>query len=406
MAGERPARGSVLETMEAYRQRRMRELAHVGEAASAAARDAYGRAIRAGEDLNLPTPGDVMRYGAGRLAGRNPQREQPSRRSPPGASPVAPRQPSVMRAPNSTPHAGPGLRDRSPTAKRVAGDAVRTAALLPGAARGAWHTAGDVADSAKFALRLLNPVDPWIHPRGEAAWDELFGRAGAAVENVSEAVANPRSVVEGVRRTGERLNRRLNPAATPVAASFADEMRRQGGIGLNQGEALFDAGALLYGGAAAKGMSRLGKAPKLPGPEKYLALGLPANQAAHFAAPYIGMGSHFMPRRSTVPKAMGGGPVPKAILDSPFFLLKPKGISTGDMQKLHYEVDPFYRGGKIKAEFGGGSWSGKKLGWQKHDRPGRLWYGAPTPLKVAVGGSAAVGGGAMVDQLGGDEDAR
>ena len=166
------------------------------------------------------------------------------------------------------------------------------AALVPGAARGAWHTAGDVADGAQFALRLLNPVDPWNHPRGEAAWDELFGGAGAVIETVSEAVANPKSIAEGARRTGERLNRRLNPAATPVAATFADEMRRQGRLGLNQGEALFDAGALLYGGTAAKTMSRLGKAPKLPGPEKYLALGMPANQAAHFAAPYKGMGSH------------------------------------------------------------------------------------------------------------------
>lgn len=406
MAGERPARGSVLETMEEYRQRRMREVTHFGEAASAAARDAYGRAIRAGEDLNLPTPGDVMRYGAGLLAGRNPQREHPPQRVPPGAGPDAPRQSSVSRAPGSTQHKGPSLLDRSPTAKRVAGDAVRTAALVPGAARGAWHAAEDVADGAQFALRLLNPVDPWTHPRGEAAWDELFGGAGAVIEKVSEAVTNPQSIAEGARRTGERLNRRLNPAATPVAATFADEMRRQGRLGLNQGEALFDAGALLYGGTAAKTMSRLGKAPKLPGPEKYLALGMPANQAAHFAAPYKGMGSHFMPRRSTLPKHFGGGPVPKAILDSPFFLLKPNGISTGDMQKLHYEVDPRYHGGKIKAQYGGGSWSGDKLGWQKHDRPGRLWYGAPTPLKVVVGGGAAVGGGAVVDALDGDEDAR
>ena len=307
MAGERPARGSAPETMEEYRQRRMREVAHFGEAAAAAARDAYGRAIRAGEDLNLPTPGDVMRYGAGLLAGRNPQREHPPQRTPPGAIRVAPRPPSVRRAPGSPPPAGPSLLDRSPTAKRVAGDAVRMAALVPGAARGAWHTAGDVADGAQFALRLLNPVDPWNHPRGEAAWDELFGGAGAVIETLSEAVANPKSIAEGARRTGERLNRRLNPAATPVAATFADEMRRQGRLGLNQGEALFDAGALLYGGAAVKGVSRLGKAPKLPGPEKYLALGLPANQAAHFAAPYIGMGSHFMPINSAESRGRRAG---------------------------------------------------------------------------------------------------
>src|ERR1700759_3812024 len=70
MAGSQPARGGVLETMEDFYKRRQREVAHFGEEAAAAARDAYGRAIRAGENLNLPTSGDVMRYGAGILRGR------------------------------------------------------------------------------------------------------------------------------------------------------------------------------------------------------------------------------------------------------------------------------------------------------------------------------------------------
>jgi hypothetical protein len=89
------------------------------------------------------------------------------------------------------------------------------------------------------------------------------------------------------------------------------------------------------------------------------------------------------------------------ISDSPFFLLKPEGIETGDMLERHYNVDPLYRGGKIPAEFGGGSWSGKELGWEKYDQLGRLWHGAPMPLK-AVAGGGVVGAGALVDQVDGD----
>ena len=89
------------------------------------------------------------------------------------------------------------------------------------------------------------------------------------------------------------------------------------------------------------------------------------------------------------------------ISDSPFFLLKPEGIETGAMLERHYKVDPHYHGGSIPAEFGGGSWSGKDLGWEKYDQLGRLWYGAPTPLK-AVAGGGVVGAGAVVDQVDGD----
>ena len=86
---------------------------------------------------------------------------------------------------------------------------------------------------------------------------------------------------------------------------------------------------------------------------------------------------------------------------SHFFLLNPQGISTGDMLELHHKVDPKYWGGSVPAEFGGGSWSGDALGWQKYDRLGRLWHGAPMPLK-AVAGSGVVGAGALVDQIDGD----
>ena len=89
--------------------------------------------------------------------------------------------------------------------------------------------------------------------------------------------------------------------------------------------------------------------------------------------------------------------MPRAISDSPFFLLKPRDVSTGDFYQRHFQVDPQYGGGKIPAEFGGGRWSGKKLGWEKYGRLGRIWHGSPAPLKAAAG-AGVVGAGAAVDQ--------
>jgi hypothetical protein len=73
-------------------------------------------------------------------------------------------------------------------------------------------------------------------------------------------------------------------------------------------------------------------------------------------------------------------------------------MSKGDFYERHFQVDPSYYGGRIPKEFGGGRWSGKELGWQKHDRLGRLWYGSPAPLKAAVG-AGIIGTGAAVDQV-------
>jgi hypothetical protein len=219
------------------------------------------------------------------------------------------------------------------------------------------------------------------------------------------AIADPQATIDSAGRGLARLDVRLNPEAGAPASTFAGEMRRQASLGLNQGEFLFDVGSLLYGGAEAKGLTRLGKAAEAQGAEKYMARGVTPGLADYFATPYTGRGHHYLPLRTELPSSLGGGPVPSFISDSPFFLLKPKGISTGDMFELHYNVDPKYGGGKIPAEFGGGRWSGKELGWEKYDRLGRLWYGAPMPLK-AVAGSGVVGAGASVGQIDGDEGRR
>lgn len=391
MAGSQPARSGVLETMEDFYKRRQREVAHFGEEAAAAARDAYGRAVRAGEDLNLPTSGDVMRYGAGILRGTTAQPESPS--------------PSAPTSRASPPRTAETWLDRSSTAKAVAGDAVRYASLVPGAARGAWDTAKDVVKGVDFASRLFDPYDAESSPRGDAAWDKVFQGADGLIRSTGHAIAHPQLAIDGVRTGLDHLNVRLNPQAQSTASTFGGEMRRQAEVGLNQGEFLVDAGSLLYGGAEAKGLAGLAKAAEAAGAEKYLARGIEPGLADYFATPYTGGGHHYWPRRMNLPSSLGGGPLPTVISDSPFFLLKPEGISTGDMYELHYKVDPKYGGGKIPAEFGGGRWSGDELGWEKYDQLGRLWHGAPTPLK-ALAGSGVVGAGALVDQVDNNEQNR
>ena len=141
-----------------------------------------------------------------------------------------------------------------------------------------------------------------------------------------------------------------------------------------------------------------------------MARGVPPSTAAYFVQPYSGMGHHYLPRRTRLPEFLGGGPIPPAISDSPFFLLKPEGIQMGDMYELHYRVDPHFNGGRVPQRFGNvRGWSGKALGWEKEDALGRIWYGAPDPLKMTVGGTlgtGVVGLGAWVDEHDGQEKRR
>jgi hypothetical protein len=191
---------------------------------------------------------------------------------------------------------------------------------------------------------------------------------------------------------------KVDPGASSPASTLAGEAIRNFHIGLNQGEAAFDAGSLLYGGAEAKGLAELGRASEEAAAAKYLARGYPKELSDYFATPYDGQGHHSLPKRTKLPAWLGGGPVSPIVSDSPFFLLKPSNMTKGDFFERHFQVDPHYGGGKIPKEFGGGRWSGKELGWQKYDQLGRFWYGSPAPLKV-VAGAGAVGAGAAVDQV-------
>ena len=117
------------------------------------------------------------------------------------------------------------------------------------------------------------------------------------------------------------------------------------------------------------------------GSAKFLSQGFSPAQAEYLAAPYEGMGHHFIPRRAGLPEF---------ISDSPINVLKPSGMSRGDFYALHYKVDQSFYGTAFPKSIGG-TWSGRSLGLEKYSGTQRLWYASPTPLKVTIGGAAAAG---------------
>lgn len=370
------------ESIGQFMDRQKRRVARFGREAEAAAHEAYGKAIRAGEDLKLPSPREVVEHGA-RLIQKYEERAA-------NAVSQGTRKAKVQLA-DVVERVG-----QSPTARVVAVDAVRGAGNAIGVVRGGVHAVQGLVDGAAFASRLANPLDVLMSPPGESAVEQLHRASrnfsSATADYVQKATANPRSVVTDVTETAKQWRRDLDPTATPAAPTFAGELRRNFDIAQNQGELLFDVGSLFVGGPAAKAVKGLPRAANVGNTEKYLAQGFSPRAAAHLSDPYpsSNMGSHFIPRRTRLPDFLGGGPLPKDYMDGPFNRLVPPGISRGDFYELHYEVDPRFYGTGVRGE----RWSGRDLGLERRGPVGRFWYGSPAPLKARVGGlGAAVGGG-------------
>ena len=82
------------ESIAEFMDRQKRRLARFGRDAEAAAHEAYGKAIRAGQDLKLGSPGDVMRHGVQLLEEKARQPARPQKRTVGVAGPP-PRPPSA-----------------------------------------------------------------------------------------------------------------------------------------------------------------------------------------------------------------------------------------------------------------------------------------------------------------------
>ena len=351
--------GGLREAMAEFVERRRREVENFGREAETAAREAYGKAIRTGEDLSLPTQGDVMRYGADLIGGRL----QPSGRSGGAAQPSAVKRPSMRPAATSDTEVGGSWFDRSPMAKAAGGKAALQVGNDVGLARGGVHAVEGLAEGAAFLVRLANPLDAMFSPLEETAPAQVVGAGRRVVDYVTKGVADPMGVVRDVQAKAHQMRRDLDPAATPAAPTFAGELRRNFDIGQNQGEAAVDVGSWALGGPLAKGAKELGVVSKLYDPEKYLAQGFSAAGAAHLAEPYpsSAMGHHFIPRSYELPPEFGGGPLPRAYSDGPFNRLAGENMTRGDFYERHFAVDPAFHGyqGALGVDLG----AARRLGW-------------------------------------------
>jgi hypothetical protein len=297
--------------------------------------------------------------------------------------------------------AEPKLRwwDRNPVVRTLAAEGVRQAVLPIGAARGAIHSAEGLLGGAVFAGRLANPnLDALLSPPGMSARDNLNNAARGAVDYLR--TATPKKVVSDVGKQLGHFRASLDPTASPQEPTLLGEMARNVPIDMNQGELAFDVGSTLYGGEAFEGLAALSGLSEAATPAKYLARGYSPELSRYLASPLPekSMGHHFWTRAAVKKTPAPIRPAARAVSESRFSVLKPKGMSRGDFYELHFRVDPRYWGGKAGKEFGGVKWSGKDLGWQKHGLLGRIIDGSPAPLKAAVISPSLIAAGAIVNR--------
>jgi hypothetical protein len=365
------------ESISEFMDRQSRKVARFGREAEAAAHEAYKKSIRGGQDLKLSSPGDVIRHGAQLLQDAEDRAVRTVSR----------------KAEEAKAQAREALRGvaQNPVARSVAIDTARTPGNVAGVVRGGVHAVEGLVDGATLLGRLVDPLDRLKSAPGQSAAEQLgrgvvnTGRIG--VDYVRKGVADPQSVVTDVTNVAGQWRRELDPSASPVAPTLDGELRRNFDIGENQGELAFDVGSLVIGGPAAKFARGLPRVSNVGNVEKYLAQGFAPAEAAHLAQAYpvSNMGSHFIPRRTRLPKLLGGGPLPRSYMDGPFNKLIPDGISRGDFYELHYKVDPRFHGTGVR----GGRWSGRDLGLKRYGSLGQLWHGSPPPLKARLGGLGA-----------------
>lgn len=227
-------------------------------------------------------------------------------RPPTSRAVAAKTRPSLVPARIRAEHAVDWL-NHNPVARDIAGETARNIALVPGAARGLWHTAEDLGHAAYLAYGV-SPLT-FREPAAALARDELMAESLAIGQKFSDAIDDPKAAIEGVKRGLHDWRATIDPTATPKAATATGEIRRQFPIGLNEGELAGDVLSLFYGGAELKPLrlARLARAstaaeraalrasklgPWSPTAAHYMAKGIPPGLAEQFATPYEGWGHH------------------------------------------------------------------------------------------------------------------
>jgi hypothetical protein len=368
-----------------FMKRRLRELAP--EQAVAKAHELYGKAIRAGEDLDLPTARDVIEFGSKVLRGPPAPliSNRPVVRATPKATVVsaAPRRPS---GPQPSPRTEKGNPlDRNPYAKAAAGYAGLVAGNIVGPYRAGAHAVQDLADTAQFVGRLTNPFDVLLRPPGESAVEELAEGGMRAFDYGKRVAADPHKLVDDARNAGHKLNVDLNPLATLQADTLGGEFRRTLGIGMNQGELAANVALFAAGGEAAATSKTLRGISKLK-PTEYLESAHP-DVAQYLSKPYEGKGHHsILPER--IGKNLGNGKVARFIRDNPLFNVTFKGLTQGEGYGVHAAIDPYATHFRVRNNLSTRSWNARKAGIQSQHGLEQIWNGTPEAMKTSIAGVA------------------
>src|SRR5262249_18936504 len=153
-----------------------------------------------------------------------------------------------------------------------------------------------------------------------------------------------------------------------------------------------DIPSLLFMARSAKGL--IGTRPSPP--SKFEAQGHTPAVADYLAEPYPrsraeGGAGHHSPISQETARGLG---LPDSVRDSPFNVLRPRGISRGDFYELHFRVDPSSSVNRLPRSVGGGAWNANRIpGLRRYGPLGRAWHGTPDALKGAVGGGVISGAG-------------
>jgi hypothetical protein len=267
--------------------------------------------------------------------------------------------------------------DRSKLAKYIAGEAAMEINRPIGVVQGAGETVKGLFDTALFAGRLLNPIDPLLHDQGDAAWDHVADAVGDAIDYGDRAYHDPSLLRRDAQNGMRKFRASIDPSATPMADTFAGEIQRKQNIARNQGKVALDVASLAEGGLALKGMAKIGAFKPMAAAE-YAAAGFRPRQIARMMEPYDGVGHHAIPVRATEG-------LPQWLRDNPFFTVRPTGITRGDMYQLHYGVDPWFDSARLpKARGGPKSWHGEKLNQRRYGPLNRYVFGTPEPVQQAA----------------------
>jgi hypothetical protein len=385
--------------------------------AEAAGRDLWNRAIQAGDDLYAGNPSDLTALGLAALGGATSRltpaanddgqnsgggafHQQPALSADPAApSPSHADDPWVSQLdvvggpPDRTAH--PGFLDslnHNPVARTVAGVAGYALGLPGGALRGGWHALEGVGHGLNFAGGLI------VSPNARAeAWDGARAATHDALQYGRSVVENPSRLAGDAVSGAKAANRSLNPFATPIPGTASGAFSHELGIGANGGETIANIVGAFAAPEFAAGVNaaRTFAATRDANIAEMVARGIDEPTALRLSKRYKGQGDHALIQKRQ-PSILGfetpwleGARIPKWFMDGPLNVSKPRGLSQYDFYKYHYGVDPNFKGGRLpNGPDGPRGFSGRGLGFERYDQPGRTWRRIPQIWKDYYTGTA------------------